>query len=79
MSGPVRTGQRLPVELSFRAVLTAVPVDDVLLPVAPMELVAGLRTALAATELTDAACADDVTVPATALVVCEPVAGPPRC
>ena len=58
--------------------LTAVPVDDAPLPVAPIELVARLRTALAATELTEAACVDDTTVPATALVVCEPLAGPPE-
>src|SRR3981189_2027780 len=62
-------------------VLTAVPVDDAPLPVAPIELVARFRTALAATELTDAAfpgafCVDDRIVPATALVVCEPLAGP---
>src|ERR1700761_1575474 len=55
----------------------AVPVDDAVLPVAPIELVARLRTALAATELTELVSAADATVPATALVVCEPVAGPP--
>jgi len=58
-------------------VLTAVPVDAAVLPVAPIELVARLRTALAATELTEVACVDD-TVPTRALVVCEPVAGPPE-
>jgi hypothetical protein len=60
-----------------RLVLTAVPVDDAVLPVAPIELVARLRTALAATELTEVACVDE-TVPISALVVCEPVAGPPE-
>ena len=59
-------------------VLTAVPVDDAPLPVAPIELVAKLRTALAATELSELACADDATVPGRALVVCEPLAVPPE-
>src|ERR1700722_18328293 len=57
---------------------TAVPVEDAVLPVAPIELVARLRTALAATEFSEAAWVDDTTVPGTALVVCEPLAGPPE-
>src|ERR1700761_6178954 len=59
-------------------VLTAVPVEAAVLPVAPIELVARLRTALAATEPTELVSAAEATVPATALVVCEPVAGPPE-
>ena len=58
--------------------LTAVPVDEPALPVAPIELVARFRTAFAATELIEVFCADETTVPATALVVCEPLAGPPE-
>jgi hypothetical protein len=56
---------------------TAVPVDEAPLPEAPIELVARFRTALAAIALTEFCCECDVIVPATALVVCEPVAGPP--
>ena len=37
-------------------VQTAVPVEDAALPEAPMELVARLRTALAATELIELVC-----------------------
>src|SRR5580700_6404320 len=59
-------------------VLTAVPVDETPLPVAPIELVARFRTAFAATEPTEVFCEDDATVPATALVACEPLAGPPE-
>src|SRR5215467_10500749 len=59
-------------------VLTAVPVDEMPLPVAPIELVARLRTALAATELTEAFCEGETTVPATALVACEPLTEPPE-
>ena len=59
-------------------VLTAVPVDAPPLPVAPIELVAWFRTTFAAIALIEGFCADDATVPATALVVCEPVAAPPE-
>src|SRR5580704_13047735 len=58
-------------------VLTAVPVDDTPLPVPPIELVARFRTAFDAIELMDGVF-DDTAVPATALVVCEPLAGPPE-
>ena len=57
--------------------LTAVPVDETPLPVAPIELVARFRTAFAAIEMIDVFCEGEATVPATALVVCEPLAGPP--
>src|SRR3569833_941145 len=59
-------------------VLPAVPVDEPIFPVAPIELVARLRTAFAAMELTDVFCRDEATVPATAFVVCVPLAAPPE-
>ena len=57
---------------------TAVPVDEAPLPEAPIELVARLRTALAAIALTEFFCDGEAIVPATALVVCEPLAVPPE-
>jgi hypothetical protein len=59
-------------------VLTAVPVDEPPLPVAPIALVARFRTALATTEFNEDFCVGVTTVPATALVVCEPLADPPE-
>ena len=56
---------------------TAVPVDETPLPEAPIEFVAWLRTAFAAIELIEFFCEGEVIVPATALVACEPLAGPP--
>src|SRR5579859_3475200 len=61
-----------------RPVLTAIPVDAAPLPVAPIELVARFRTTFAATELIEVFSEDETTVPATALVACEPLADPPE-
>src|ERR1700733_13178849 len=57
---------------------TAEPVEATPLPVAPIELVARFRAACALAELAEAALLADVTVPATALVACEPPTAPPE-
>ena len=65
----------LPMLTAF--VLTAEPVETAPLPVAPIELVARLRAACALTALAAADFAAVTTVPATALVACEPPTEPP--
>src|ERR1700742_3201449 len=59
-------------------VLTAEPVEATPLPVAPIELVARFRAACALTELAAADVPVATTVPATALVACEPPTEPPE-
>ena len=54
---------------------TAEPVEATPLPVAPIELVAALRAACALAELVETP--EATTVPATALVACEPPTEPP--
>ena len=59
-------------------VLTAEPVEAMPLPVAPIEFVARLRAACALAEVAAVDFALVATVPATALVACEPPTEPPE-
>ena len=59
-------------------VLTADPVEATPLPVAPIELVARFRAACALAEVAAVDLAEFTTVPATALVACEPPTEPPE-
>src|SRR5580704_10147430 len=59
-------------------VLTAEPVEATPLPVAPIELVARFRAAWALAELAEADVPGATTVPATALVACDPPTEPPE-
>jgi len=60
-------------------VLTAEPVEATPLPVAPIELVAKIPGGLGVGGVADADVPGATTVPATALVACDPPTEAPRC